>query len=74
MLGKCTECGQQCNVMVIDFGIGAYEYWGATGIDSQPGAVSGCCEVPAVDNAGNFITIQQLKDNDLPDPEDWESP
>jgi hypothetical protein len=72
MIGKCTECGQECNVIIIDFGIGAYEYWGATGIDSQIDAVSDCCEAPAVDRSGHEITVQQLKDNDLPDPEDWD--
>lgn len=28
----------------VDYGIGAYEYWGATGYDSRTALVSHCCE------------------------------
>lgn len=40
----CTACGEECSTTVVDMGIGAYEYWGATGFDSQPTRVSSCCE------------------------------
>ena len=40
----CTACGDPCEVVTVDFGIGAYEYWGAPGFDSQPAEVSQCCE------------------------------
>jgi len=42
----CPECGQECIGVWVDFGIGAYEYWGATGFDSQKEFVTQCCEVP----------------------------
>jgi hypothetical protein len=41
----CKECGEPCTVIGVDFGIGAYEYWGATGYDSRVELVSNCCEV-----------------------------
>jgi hypothetical protein len=72
MIGKCTECGQKCNVIIVDFGIGSYEYWGSRGVDSQIEVVSDCCEAPAVDITGHDITVQQLRNHDLPDPEDWD--
>lgn len=40
----CSECGLECTVIEVDFGIGAYEYWGATGVDVQIAEVSDCCE------------------------------
>ena len=72
MLGKCTECGEECNTIIIDYGIGSYEYWGAKGVDIQIEAVSDCCEAPTVDMVGNDITIQTLRDANQPDPDDWD--
>lgn len=40
----CEECGKPCKVVNVDFGIGAYEYWGAKGNDVRIEAVSDCCE------------------------------
>lgn len=40
----CKGCGEPCRVVEVDFGIGPYEYWGATGFDSRPALVSNCCE------------------------------
>ncbi len=40
----CCACKQECNVIEVDFGIGAYEYWGAKGVDIQIEEVSDCCE------------------------------
>lgn len=34
----------------VDFGIGAYEYWGATGVDIRLSHVSDCCEAEFVDD------------------------
>ena len=42
---KCPSCGEECRGIWVDFGIGAYEYWGATGVDSRLVFVSDCCEV-----------------------------
>ena len=44
MRGYCSCCGQECEVKVVDNGIGSYEFWGAKGYDSRPEAVSECCE------------------------------
>lgn len=43
-----------CNVLNpemewVDFGIGAYEYWGATGCDVQEVWVTKCCEEEPVE-------------------------
>ena len=40
----CEECGQPCETHVVDFGIGHYEYWGATGTDTNKQLVSKCCD------------------------------
>lgn len=40
----CKECKQECDVIDVDFGIGAYEYWGAKGVHVDIQAVSDCCE------------------------------
>ena len=45
----CSECNRECEVEHVDFGIGAYEYWGATGYDSHEVEVSVCCEADFTD-------------------------
>lgn len=40
----CKCCEKPCHVIEVDFGIGAYEYWGSTGVDVNIQEVSGCCE------------------------------
>jgi hypothetical protein len=40
----CKACNRGCRVVTVDFGIGAYEYWGAPGVDVQLAEVSDCCE------------------------------
>ena len=40
----CSECGKPCQGEARDFGIGSYEYWGATGVDTNWQYVSTCCE------------------------------
>lgn len=40
----CVACKQECSVIDVDFGIGAYEYWGAKGVHVDIQAVSDCCE------------------------------
>jgi hypothetical protein len=40
----CPGCGEECTGTWVDFGIGGYEYWGATGVDVQMAYVSTCCE------------------------------
>lgn len=40
----CKGCGEECSIVSIDVGIGAFEYWDATGYDSRVVLVSNCCE------------------------------
>ena len=52
---RCAECRQPCDTVELDFGIGAYEYWGATGVDVNLQTVSTCCE-------GDLWTPEQYAD------------
>ena len=58
--GICTECRNPCTVRQVDNGIGAYEFWGALGVDHQYEAESSCCNAPAEDECGNEITTNDL--------------
>ena len=40
----CEACNRECHEIQVDFGIGAYEYWGACGVDIQLAWLSDCCE------------------------------
>lgn len=40
----CGECRKECDFVGKDFGIGAYEFWGARGVDTNIQTVSVCCE------------------------------
>jgi hypothetical protein len=40
----CCNCGRECKVVRVDFGIGPYEYWGHRGVDVQERDCSDCCE------------------------------
>jgi len=62
MWGICESCGEESAVTVIDNGIGHYEYWGAKCYDSQPEAVSECCEAPIFDeHTGSCISEYDVK-------------
>lgn len=39
----CSECHKPCDGEMVDFGIGSYEFWGATSVDSHITEVSECC-------------------------------
>lgn len=60
----CKGCSEPCRIVDVDFGIGAYEYWGATGFDSQVAQVSNCCEADFSDD----------DDEALEPPDDHEYP
>jgi len=47
--GWCSHCKKPCDIIGIDNGIGAYEFWGHKGRDVQIDAVSDCCEEPVLD-------------------------
>ena len=40
----CDECGCECNLIDVDYGIGYYEYGSATGVHVDIDTVSACCE------------------------------
>lgn len=40
----CGDCGKHCNAIPLDNGIGAYDYMGARGYDTNVSIVSDCCE------------------------------
>lgn len=51
----CACCGLPADTMTVDFGIGAYEYWGSKGIHSDVQEVTACCESDFVPNRpGSF--------------------
>lgn len=39
----CGDCGEECNAVVEDHGIGAYEFWGQRGVDRRDVVCSDCC-------------------------------
>ena len=39
----CGDCKQECKVIEVDNGIGAYEFWGAPGVDIRLCLESDCC-------------------------------
>lgn len=47
----CSGCGQPAETTEIDFGIGAYEFWGACGVDTDVQTVTTCCEQYLVPNS-----------------------
>jgi hypothetical protein len=47
--GYCNECGDWCEGILVDFGYGAYEFWGTKGFHEDWHWVSPCCEADIVD-------------------------
>lgn len=46
----CAACGQPAELIEVDFGIGPYEFWGATGVHVDIQTVTECCESNTVPN------------------------
>ena len=46
----CSECGQVAEPHQVDFGFGAYEYWGANCVHHDYQVVSKCCNAYLVSN------------------------
>lgn len=44
MIVRCPNCQEMAEAIIVDNGIGPYEYWGQKGFDSKPEVVSNCCE------------------------------
>ena len=49
----CSACGEVAEGTSVDFGIGAYEYWGSKGVDRNVQWVSRCCEASLLENTPN---------------------
>jgi hypothetical protein len=47
--GVCSECGERCESVPVDCGIGPYEYWGYKSVDRDIRELSPCCEAEVVD-------------------------
>ena len=47
--GWCEECGDACSGVLVDQGIGPYEYWGSRGTHHDWVVVSPCCEAGILD-------------------------
>lgn len=43
-MAYCKSCKEECKVIEVDDGIGAYEFWGARGVDIRRRLASDCCE------------------------------
>lgn len=48
--GFCTDCGKECRIILIDEGIGSYEYWGQKGVHHDYRRASYCCEADVLDS------------------------
>lgn len=44
----CEACGEGVDPVVVDFGVGAYEYWGSKGVHRDLQVVSPCCDAPCI--------------------------
>jgi len=53
----CSECKKPCKEARRNFGIGAYEFWGATGSQDNWRCVSHCCD-------GDLLTKEEIDELD----------
>ena len=72
----CSSCHRKCNVIIVDEGIGPYEFWGDSGVHHDYRAVSSCCEADAWEDRAYTIPAEYEPEDhyDPPDPEPWEDP
>jgi hypothetical protein len=57
----CGHCGENCNVVEIDEGIGPYEYWGAKSVHHDFVKVSDCCHEDFHEGGCKLIKIEKHK-------------
>lgn len=53
--GICDCCGEACCPVLVDCGIGSYEFWGAKGTHHDWQALSPCCEAEVVEGGVSVI-------------------
>ena len=66
----CGSCKEECTAIEVDFGIGAYEFWGARGYDSRVEIVSDCCESPMYEDEDLCEPYENERYEDY-DPDDY---
>lgn len=67
--GICTDCGEECETLVVDNGIGSYEYGGSKGVDTRLEVVSDCCQASVTDSRGLELEVKDLEEAfDVPEP------
>lgn len=57
----CSDCKEECQAHVVNFGIGRGEAWGVPFNDVQNRLVSKCCDAPLEDDDG-----RELDDDEVP--------
>lgn len=65
----CSECGQPAEAETVDFGIGAYEFWGMRGVHRDVQTVSVCCGAGFMDNdaiTGRYFTAILKRNTAVP--------
>jgi hypothetical protein len=60
VLSYCGECRQPCKVILVDFGLGKVEFWGAISYDTNKQLVSDCCEADAFNDESCTINVESL--------------
>jgi hypothetical protein len=51
----CDACGEPCDTISVDFGIGAYEFGSERGVHHDYGDASDCCEADVVEGGRRMI-------------------
>jgi hypothetical protein len=53
--GICSDCGRYVRAVVIDNGIGPYEFWGQRGVHHDYVQASPCCHADVVEGGEKII-------------------
>jgi hypothetical protein len=67
----CGACNEPCQVVTSDQGIGSYEFWGATGVDTDIQTLSDCCDATAYTDS-NLDEACEAEDPDDYCPDDYD--
>lgn len=57
----CGECGEECCAVIVDHGIGPYEYWGLRAVDVQLVVESECCGAECLDESGKEYSVKDIQ-------------
>ena len=69
----CEECRQECDVKIIDEGIGAYECHGHKGVDVQLTILSDCHDAPVYKDAAllQSLSVEEYCQDEEDTKVDW---